>query len=120
MSGLGVSDDERRRIAALLGVAGDSQAIEVEPAPAAEMIGAAGAVGYAWPDGSARVGVYVFEQSEAADAASLKLTDAIRSAGVTARSMIRAGLLLWATARRGDEVAEARIEAVAASFAGAS
>lgn len=114
----GVPDDVRHRILALLGIAGDGQAIEVEPAPAAGAIGASGAIGYAWPDGSARASVYVFDGPDAAQVASATLHDAIRSAAVAARSTINGGLLLWATARRGDDGAETRIGTLAERFDG--
>lgn len=109
---------EQRRVTALLGLTGDTDAVEVEASPTGESLDALETVAYSWPGHGAQANVYVFDGYSAAAAALRALNAAVDREIVTVESTVNGGLLLWATAEIGDEWSQTRIDGMAQRFAG--
>lgn len=110
--------DEHDRILALLGLRNDPAVRETDAVPDADDLGAIGGLGLDWPGEEAHVSVYLFDGYTDAAQAQERLRAYAAETDLTVETTVNGGLLLWAVAPGGDEVAAARIDGLASSFAG--
>ncbi len=112
-------DEHRGRIRALLGIRASGEAVqEISAEPAADEVGASGAVAYQWDAPPVRAHVYLFERAADAEAAEDHLHADLDHPSVTTASTLNGRLLLWAMALADDPEGVRLLNELRSRFAG--